>query len=323
MLQTISYCGADGWTIGYSLTGNVPRGIMTHNHSAPVVPSDVSRSPSESAYDYMSTSGFDGGSFNGPRGRSEPPEEPHQRQEDRRRQRQERQQAVEHGPPVPQESSIQSSIGGASTISEVMDMYWDSSDADDQPRPENVEQQPAASGGMDSDIEERECTEIDEDDLLRRAEDGSPVVEGAAAVDHSTLGAPRDTDMPSIPEEGAGVVDVDSSVRTQSASVEDRAGTPDTLSRQSGIKPPTSQKWTMDARWKPYDAAQKGNRNATKRSLAAQGQPIAEHTEQDIAWPVDEPDGPEHISGGPLPVEAQEGRPGEQMAHGAELIRLG
>jgi hypothetical protein len=30
------YCGAE-WTIGYSLTGNVPRGIITHSHSAPVV----------------------------------------------------------------------------------------------------------------------------------------------------------------------------------------------------------------------------------------------------------------------------------------------
>jgi hypothetical protein len=55
-------------------------------------------------------------------------------------------------------------------------MSWDSSDADDLRRPENVERQPAASGGTDSDIEEGECTEIDEEDLLRRAEDGSPVV---------------------------------------------------------------------------------------------------------------------------------------------------
>ncbi|CEL09500.1 hypothetical protein ASPCAL12635 [Aspergillus calidoustus] len=190
---------------------SAPQGQSPSNNplSPLFVPSDVSRSPIESAYDHMSTSGFDEGSFNGRRGRSEPPEEPHQRREDRRHQRQERQQAVEHSSPVPQESSIQSSGGGASTISEVMDMYWDSSDADDPPRPENVERQPVASGGMDSDIEEGECTGIDEDDLLRGAEDGSPVVEGAAAVDHSTLGAPRDTDMSSIPEEGAGAVDVD------------------------------------------------------------------------------------------------------------------
>jgi SRSO17 transposase len=102
-------------------------------------------------------------------------------------------------------------------------------------------------------------------------------------VDYSTLGAPRDTDISSIPEEGAGAVDVDSSVRTQSASAEDRDGMPNTLSRQSAIKPPTSQKRSMDARWKLHDSAQKGNRNATKRSLAAQGQPVAEHTEQEIA----------------------------------------
>jgi hypothetical protein len=30
---------------------------------------------------------------------------------------------------------------------------------------------------MDSDSEERECTEIDEEDLLRRAADGGPVLE--------------------------------------------------------------------------------------------------------------------------------------------------
>jgi hypothetical protein len=89
------------------------------------------------------------------------------------------------------------------------------------------------------------------------------------------------TDMSSIPEEGAGAADVDadvemdSSVRTQSASVEDRAGMPTTLFRQSGIKPPTSHKRSMDATWKPYDATQKGNRNATKRSLAVGGQSIA------------------------------------------------
>jgi hypothetical protein len=56
---------------------------------------------------------------------------------------------------------------------------------------------------LDSDIEERECTEIDDEDLLSRAEDGSPVVEGAAAVNHSTLGASRDTDISRIPDEGS------------------------------------------------------------------------------------------------------------------------
>ncbi|KAL4999757.1 hypothetical protein BDV10DRAFT_183907 [Aspergillus recurvatus] len=109
-------------------------------------------------------------------------------------------------------------MGRASTISKVVDIYSDSSDAEDQPRPENVEQQPAASGGMDSDSGERECAEIDEEDLISRAADSGPVVDGAAAVDHSTLGAPRDTDMSSILDEGAGAVDVamdtDASVQT-------------------------------------------------------------------------------------------------------------
>jgi hypothetical protein len=309
------------------------------------VPSDVSRSP-ESAYDHMSTSGFDEGSFNGRRDRSEPPEKPHQRQEDRRRQRQERQQAVEHGSPVPQESSVQGSIGGASTISEVMDMYWDSSDAEDQPRAENVEQQPAASGGMDYDSEDRECTEIDEEDLLGRAADGSPVLEDAAAVNHSTLGVPPDTDISRIPDEGAGAVDVgvDMDLSAQNQSVQDRLGTPTTLSRQSSITPPTSQRKSRDATWRPYNATQKGNRKATKRSLAAQGQSIAqgdlndsdpsaeqrpglgplqsiaEHTEQEINRPLNESECPEHISGGLLPAEAQEGLAGEQMADGMELI---
>jgi hypothetical protein len=226
-----------------------------------------------------------------------------------------------------------------------MDMYWDSSDADDPPRPENVEQQPASSREMDSDIEEGECTEIDEDDLLRRAEDGSPVVEGAAAVDHSTLEAPRDTDMSSIPEEGAGAVyvDVDMDLSAQNQSVQDPLGTPTILSRHSSITPPTSRRKSRDATWRPYNVTEKGNRKATKRSLAPQGhsitqgdmndsgpsaeqrpglgslQSIAEHTEQEIPRPLNEPECPEHISGG-LPVEAQEGLAGEQMADGTELI---
>jgi hypothetical protein len=36
MLQTISYRGAE-WTIGHSLTENVPRSIMTRSYSVPVV----------------------------------------------------------------------------------------------------------------------------------------------------------------------------------------------------------------------------------------------------------------------------------------------
>jgi hypothetical protein len=319
---------------------SVPLGQSSSNDplSPLFVPTDVPRLQSESAHDHMSRSSFDEGSSNGRRDRSEIPEEQHRRQE--------RQHAVEHGPLLVQEPSIQSSIGETSTISEVMDMYWDSSGAEDQPRPENVEQQPAASRGMDSDSEERECTEIDEEDLLRRAADGGPVLEDAAAVNHLTLGAPRDTDMSSILDEGAGGVDMDEDMNSsaQNQSVQDRLGMPTTLSRQSSTTPPASRKKSRDTTWKPYDATQKGNRKATTKPLAAQGQsiaeggmtnsepsaeqrsglgplqPIAEHAEQEITRPVNEPEYPEHISGGPLPAEAQEGIAGEQMVDGTELI---
>ncbi|KAL4779930.1 hypothetical protein BJX76DRAFT_361314 [Aspergillus varians] len=161
---------------------------------------------------------------------------------------------------------------------------------------------------MDSDSEERECTEIDEEGLLSRAADASPVVEGAAAVNYSTLRAPRDTDISSIPDEGAGAVDVDVDMDS---------------SAQNQLK---------------------GNCKATERSLATQGQsiaqggitnldpsteqrpglgslpPITEHTEQEITQPVDDPDDPDHFSGGPLPAKAREGIAGEQMADGTELI---
>jgi hypothetical protein len=48
-------------------------------------------------------------------------------------------------------------------------------------------------------------------------------------------------------------------------------------------------------------------------------QSIAEHTEQEIPRPLNEPECPEHISGGLL-AEAQEGLAGELMADGTELI---
>ncbi|KAE8334148.1 hypothetical protein BDV24DRAFT_146336 [Aspergillus arachidicola] len=49
-------------------------------------------------------------------------------------------------------------------------------------------------------------------------------------------------------------------------------------------------------------------------------QHIAEHTEPEVTLSVDEPDGPEHISRGPLPAEAPQGKVGEQIAPGTELI---
>ncbi|KAL2848991.1 hypothetical protein BJX68DRAFT_276174 [Aspergillus pseudodeflectus] len=283
------------------------------------IPRDMPRLQSELSYDIMSRSGFDEASFNGYQDRSQTPEEQHQRQGEGMRRGQEIEQAVEHGP-LSQDLSIQSFIAPASTVSEVMDMYWDSSDAEDQARLENVEQQPVPSLGMDCDSEEHECTEIDEGDLLNRSERGSPGVEGVATGDQSILGAPIDTDMSSILEERA-------------ESVEDRGGMPTTLSRHSSLQPPTSPKKSRGASWKPYDVTQKGNRKVSKRSLATRGQsiaqdapgfdtlqPIAEHRGREITRPVDEPDGLESISGGSLPAESQNGTAGEQMGHGTELI---
>ncbi|KAL5335621.1 hypothetical protein BJX70DRAFT_311362 [Aspergillus crustosus] len=81
-----------------------------------------------------------------------------------------------------------------------MDMYWDSSDAEDQPRRDNIKQQPAARGGLDAVSEERECTEIDEDELVNRIEDGSPGAEGLAALGHSVIEALSDTAMSDVLE---------------------------------------------------------------------------------------------------------------------------
>ncbi|KAE8413594.1 hypothetical protein BDV36DRAFT_27783 [Aspergillus pseudocaelatus] len=280
--------------------------------------------------------------------RSETPEEQHQRQGDRWHRHQERQPAVEHGPPLPQEPSIPSSIRAASTISEVMDMDCERSDAEDQIQRQIAEQPPADSRETDSGSEEPEDTEIDEDDLHNRSESGSPGVEGTAAVVHSTSGASDDTEMSSVPNEGAdtvdGAMDMGSSALIQYKSVENRAGMPATLSHQSTVQSPTIPTVHKDATWKLYDATQKGNRNLTKRLLAARGQsiaqgamtnsepsaeqrpgfgplqPIAEHTELEVTRSVDEPDGPEPISGGQLPAEAQQGTVGEQNPPGTELI---
>ncbi|PIG80619.1 hypothetical protein AARAC_007638, partial [Aspergillus arachidicola] len=271
-----------------------------------------------------------------------------ERQGDRWHRHQERQQAVEHGPPLPQEPSIPSSIRATSTISEVMDMDCERSAAGDQVRRQIVEQQLAGSRGMDSGSEEPDDTEIDEYDLRNRSEGGSPGVEGTGTVASLTSGAPRDTDMSSVPDEGAdavhGAMDMGSSALTPSESVEDRARIPTTLSRQSTVQSPTIPTARKDTTWKPYDATQKGNRNVTKGSLAARGQSvaqgamtnsepsaeqrpefgplqhIAEHTELEVTLSVDEPDGPEHISGGPLPAEAPQGTVGEQIPPGTELI---
>ncbi|KAE8334190.1 hypothetical protein BDV24DRAFT_170453, partial [Aspergillus arachidicola] len=317
-------------------------------HSATVSQRNLSSLESEPAYDNVSRNDFDEVSFHGRQDRSETPEEQHQRQGDRWHRHQERQTAVEHGPPLSQEPSIPSSIRAASTISEVMDMDCERSDAEDQTRQQIAEQPPAGSRGMDSDSEEPEDTEIDEDDLRNRSEGGSPGVEGTAAVVHSTSGAPDDTEMSSVPDEGAdavdGAMDMGSSALTQSDSVEDRAGMPATLSRQSSVQSPTIPTVRKDATWEPYDDTQKGNCNVTKRSLAAQGQsiaqgtmtnsepsaeqqpgfgplqPIAEHTELEVTRSVDQPDGPEHNLGGPFPAEALQGTVGEQIRPGTEFI---
>ncbi|KAL4861129.1 hypothetical protein BDV12DRAFT_204336 [Aspergillus spectabilis] len=229
---------------------------------------------------YENRSGFDERSLDGRQHRSGTPEDQHQRQEDRRRRRQERQQAVEHGPFIPQEPSTQSSTRRGSTISEVMDMYWDSSDAEDQLRRDNVEQQPAASGGLDAVSEERECTEIDEDEIINRIEDGSPRVEGLAAIDHSVIEALSDTGMSDVLEgrAAADYADTDAPVQSRSDSVEDHTGVPTTVSRQLSLTARIKGK-NRDATWRPYNATQKGNRKTTRRPLAARGQSI---TQDDI-----------------------------------------
>ncbi|KAL5333673.1 hypothetical protein BJX70DRAFT_48849 [Aspergillus crustosus] len=281
------------------------------------VPDEDQGLQSESIYENMSRSGVGEGSLDGRLDRSGTPEEQHQRQEDRRCRRQERQQAVENDPFLPQEPSRRSSTGRGSTISEVMDLYWDSSDAEDQPRQDNVEQQPAASGGLDAVSEERECTEIDEDKIVNQVEDGSPRTEGQAAIDHSAIGALSDTGMSDIPEGRAAAyyADTGESVQSRSESGEDHTGMPTTVSRQLSLTTLKVKGKNRDATWRPYDATQKGIRKSTRRSLATRGQsitqgdipnlepsveqwpgsgpsqPIGEHAEQEAS----QSDVPEHI----------------------------
>lgn len=285
----------------------------SHEPLSPLfIPSDVPRSESEPAYDNMSRDGFDEAAFHGRQDRSDTPEEQHQRQGDRWHRHQDRQPVVEHVPPHPQEPSIPSSIRAASTISEIMDTDCERSDAEHPIRRQIAEQPPAGSRGMDSDSEEPEDTEIDEDDLRNRSEAGSPGVGGTAVVVPSTSGAPHDTDMSSVPDEGAdavnGVMEMGSSTLTQSESVEDCAGMPATLPRQSSVQSPTIL------------SVRNSEPSAEQRPGFGPLQPIAEHTELEVTRSVDQPEGPEHISGGPFPAEAVQGTVGEQIPPGTELI---
>jgi uncharacterized Zn-finger protein len=308
------------------------------------IPNDDPRLQNDSMYENTSRSSFDERSLDGGQDRSGSPTEQHQRQEDCWRPRQERQHAEEDSPFLTQDISMQSSRGDRSTISEVRDTYGNSSGTEHQPQSEIAEQHLAADEGMGSDNEERECTEVDEDDLLSRADYGRPEVEGTAAAPHSTFEAPNGTDIPSIPEEETDAVDVDvamdSSVQGQSESGEDRAETPTTSSRQSSVKPPASQRKSIETTWKPYDVAQKSNRKTIKRSFAAQNQSIAQASmtnsvpnadqqvgfgplqpvaEQEIARLVDQPDAPDHTSRNTLPDKTPEEMAGEQMTQSMKL----
>ncbi|KAL2829037.1 hypothetical protein BDW59DRAFT_142760 [Aspergillus cavernicola] len=276
------------------------------------IPNGESCLRSESVAEDMSRSGVSEGSFNTRRNRSETREERHQRREERQHRRQarrlRRQQAAEHRSPPPEEGSPPCSTGEESTVSEAMAVdTWDNSDAEVQPRPESVDQRPAASEGLDVDSEESECTEIDEDELLNQVEDGNPGAEGLAAVEHSTLEAGSDTDISDVPEERAAAdTGMNSPVQARPESVvEDHAEMPTTSSRRSHLKAPTPKDKNKDAMWRPYDATQRGNRKEIRRPLAARDQSITRDTEQETSQ-LAELDVPERIStGAPLAADSQ------------------
>jgi hypothetical protein len=188
---------------------------------------------------------------------------------------------------------------------------WDSSGAEDQPGAERVEERTATNRGMDVEMEDQDCTEIDEDELLDRAGDTNPGTEAIATVGHSTPGACPDTDISDVPDSRAAVVDAGtgSPLQTQLEQPVERnhSGLPTASSRPPGRKAPTAKGRNRDANWQPYDATQRGDRRAIRRSVVGREQRISRGGFTDLEPSTEQLSGP-----GPLQPSEQYAEPEHQ-----------
>lgn len=125
--------------------------------------------------------------------------------------------------------------------------HWDSSDAEDQP---------ATNERREGGAGEDDCTEIDENEFLHRAEGEDSTARDLSAVETSIPGTPTEREMP----EGLDESDV---------------GGDDT--RPSG---PIRRNRNRDGIWRPYDTARRGNRRAA-RTVSPGGERVTDATDRD------------------------------------------
>ncbi|KAH1519476.1 hypothetical protein CDV57_01297 [Aspergillus fumigatus] len=280
------------------------------------VPQDDSSLPLESVTEHILGSDFGEGPVNDRQNRSETRNQQHQSLEERHRRRQERrlhpQQTAGHGFRQRGEHSPQDHTRGASVMSEAINIdSWDSSGAEDQLGAERGEERPANNRGMDVEMEDRDCTEIDENELLDRAGDNSPGAEAIATVGHSTPGACSDTEISGGQDSRAAVMDAGtgSPLQTQSEQplVRDRSGLSTAPSRPLGRRAPTAKGQNSDAKWQPYDATQRGDRRAIRRSVVGRDQRVSRGGFTDLEPSAEQLPGP-----GPLQPSEQYAEPEHQ-----------
>lgn len=203
-----------------AIVRSTPSGQLSANEplSPLFVPNGDSHLRPESVADDMSRSGSSEWSFNSRRRRSEARGE--------QRPGFHQQQAAMHRPLQPGECSPQDSTGGEPTDSEAMNLEtWGNSDAEVQPGTGSVREWPAASGGMDLDSEERECTDIDEDELMDHVGNGNPRTEGVAAVEQGDEQRPNSDLSQSIREQ----------TEQDAACLADEPEVPDRISRGASL----------------------------------------------------------------------------------------
>ncbi|GFG10588.1 hypothetical protein IFM5058_05002 [Aspergillus udagawae] len=292
------------------------------------VPQDDSSLPLESVTEHILGSDFGDGPVDGRQNRSETRDQQHQSLEERHHRRQERrlrpQQTAGHVFLQRGEHSPQGHTRGASVVSETINIdSWDSSGAEDQPGAERVEERPATSRGMDVEMEDQDCTEIDEDELLDRAEDENPRAEDIATVELSTLGACPDTDISDVPDSRAAVVDAGtgSPLQTQLEQPVERyhSGLPTASSRPSGRKAPTAKGRNRDANWQPYDATQRGDRRAIRRSIVGRDQRVSRGGSTDLEPSTEQLSGPGPLQPSEPEHQADEPNVTKRIPNGTSL----
>ncbi|OJJ42065.1 hypothetical protein ASPZODRAFT_77819 [Penicilliopsis zonata CBS 506.65] len=177
----------------------------------------------------MSISGLSEGSSSSRRGLSETRED--QPEGRRQGQRSSRPPTAMHRSSQARELSPESSAGrGSPPAAGGTTDHWDSSDAEDQP---------ATSGRREDRVGEDDCTEIDANEILHRAEGEDSTASDLSAVETSIPGTPIERDMSEGLEESAVGGDA----------------------RPSG---PMRRNRNRDGIWQPYDTARRGNRRAAR-----------------------------------------------------------